>query len=75
MNLDLSIHRMAFREAASLGEAQLLVASKRGELQRQLLLEGRAPTRPTVERAVEDLERLSEQTLRATRSHTVDKIA
>lgn len=39
MNADLSIHRMAFREAESLGVAQALVAKKRQEFEQQLLRE------------------------------------
>ena len=32
MNIDLSIHRMAFREGETLGVAQMLLARKRQEL-------------------------------------------
>ena len=39
MNADLSIHRMAFREADSLGVAQALVVKKRQDLELQLLRE------------------------------------
>ena len=39
MNADLSIHRMAFREAETLGLAQVLVAKKRQELELRLLRE------------------------------------
>jgi hypothetical protein len=38
MNLDSTIYRMAFREADSLGVAQLLVAKKRGDLEHTMLL-------------------------------------
>lgn len=37
MNLDSTIYRMAFREADSLGVAQLLVAKKRADLEQQML--------------------------------------
>jgi len=39
MNLDLSIHRMAFRETDSMGVAQALIARKRQELELRLLRE------------------------------------
>lgn len=39
MNADLSIHRMAFREADTLGVAQLLIARKRQELELRMLRE------------------------------------
>ena len=39
MNADLSIHRMAFREAESLGVAVALVARKRQEMELRLLRE------------------------------------
>ena len=39
MNLDVSIYRMAIREAETLGVAQALVAKKRQELELQLLRE------------------------------------
>jgi hypothetical protein len=39
MNADLSIHRMAFREADSLGVAQALVVKKRQDLELRLLRE------------------------------------
>ena len=38
MNLDTSIYRMAFREADTLGVAQVLVAKKRADLEHQMLL-------------------------------------
>ena len=47
MNLDTSIYRMAFREADSLGVAQVLVAKKRADLEHQMLLKQiNAPHRP-----------------------------
>lgn len=39
MNADLSIHRMAFREAESLGVAVALVAKKRQDMELKLLRE------------------------------------
>ena len=39
MNADLSIHRMAFREAESLGVAIALVAKKRQEMELRVLRE------------------------------------
>lgn len=39
MNIDMSIHRMAFRETDSLVLAQVLVAKKRGELELRELRE------------------------------------
>jgi hypothetical protein len=39
MNLDVSIHRMAIREAETLGIAQTVVARKRQELELRLLRE------------------------------------
>ena len=55
MNLDTSIYRMAFREADTLGVAQVLVAKKRADLEHQLLLkqvnEGSPSTGADLERA------------------------
>lgn len=68
MNLDLSIHRMAFREAPTLGVAQILVAKKRADLDHQLTMkqvnEGTAPTRAALEDTVADMQRASDQTAR-----------
>jgi hypothetical protein len=78
MNLNLSIHRMAFREAPTLGEAQVLVVQKRAELERALVLkqanEGKAPTPAVVERAVADMEAVSDGRVKAA-GHTVDRLA
>jgi hypothetical protein len=78
MNLDLSIHRMAFREAPTLGEAQVLVAKKHAELARELILkqanDGTAATPGVVERAVADMEAASEARVKALR-HEVDRLA
>lgn len=64
MNLDSSIYRMAFREADSLGVAQLLVAKKRADLELQMVLkqvnEGSAGTGADLERAITDMERRSD---------------
>ena len=78
MNLDLSIQRMAFREAPTLAEAQVLVVKKRADLEHELTLrqanEGKAPTRSVVEQTVADMEAASDQTVKATQ-HRVDKVA
>ena len=64
MNLDLSIHRMAFREAETLGMAQLLVVRKRQELElkmaRETVMKGTEPTNATLEHALRDMEERSE---------------
>ena len=56
---------MAFREADSLGVAQLLVAKKRADLEHQLLLkqvnEGSQSTGADLERALSDMERRSDE--------------
>lgn len=79
MNLNLSIYRMAFREAPSLGEAQLLVAKKHADLERQLLLdqvnEGRAPSNRVIENTVASMEMVSDQRLQARHPHRVDRRA
>lgn len=78
MNLDLSIHRMAFREAPTLGEAQVLVVKKHAELERELLLkqanEGVAPTPAAIERAVADMQTASESRVKAA-GRAVDRLA
>lgn len=78
MNLDLSIHRMAFREAPTLGVAQVLVAQKRASLENELILkevnEGKAPTASVIERTVTDMQAVSDQKVKAT-EHQVDKVA
>lgn len=65
MNLDTSIYRMAFREADTLGVAQVLVAKKRADLEHQLLLkqvnEGSPSTGADLERALSDMERRSDE--------------
>ena len=65
MNLDSSIYRMAFREADSLGVAQVLVAKKRADLEHQMLLkqvnEGTQSTGADLERTVSDMERRSDE--------------
>jgi len=79
MNLDLSIHRMAFREAPTLGVAQVLVAQKRASLEHELILkeanEGKAPTASVVERTLSDMETASDQKVKAMDRHEVDKLA
>ena len=63
MNIDLSIHRMAFREAESLGLAQMLVARKRQEFElkvaRETVTQGTAPSGATVDQALKDMEERS----------------
>jgi hypothetical protein len=65
MNLDTSIYRMAFREADTLGVAQVLVAKKRADLEHQLLLkqvnEGSQSTGADLERALGDMQRRSDE--------------
>jgi len=65
LNLDLSIHRMAFREAETLGMAQLLVVRKRQELelkvQRETVTKGTEASNATLERALRDMEERSTQ--------------
>ena len=65
MNLDSSIYRMAFREADSLGVAQLLVAKKRGDLELQMMLkqvnEGTQSTGADLERTLSDMKRRSDE--------------
>ncbi|KQU93426.1 hypothetical protein [Devosia sp. Root105] len=64
MNLDTSIYRMAFREADTLGVAQVLVAKKRADLEHHMLLkqinEGSASTGADLERALTDMEQRSD---------------
>jgi hypothetical protein len=78
MNLDLSIARMAFREAPTLGVAQVLVAQKRASLENELILkqvnEGKPPTASVIERTVADMQVASDQKVKAT-EHQVDKVA
>lgn len=72
MNADLSIHRMAFREAETLGLAQALVVKKRQELElrilRERVLEGTSPAGAGMEGA---LRRMEDQT---THNQTGDAI-
>lgn len=60
MNADLSIHRMAFREAETLGLAQALVVKKRQELElrvlRERVLHGASATGAGVESALRRME-------------------
>lgn len=64
MNADLSIHRMAFREAESLGVAQALVVKKRQELELRLLREqvqqGDAPARTGIDSALRRMDEASD---------------
>ena len=65
MNLDTSIYRMAFREADTLGVAQVLVAKKRADLEHQMMLkqvnEGSQSTGADLERTLSDMERRSDE--------------
>ena len=78
MNLDLSIHRMAFREASTLGVAQVLVAQKRAGLEHELTRKaangGTARTAGVVERTIADMEAASAQRVKAS-GHRVDRLA
>lgn len=78
MNLDLTIQRMAFREAPTLGVAQVLVAQKRASLEQQLVLkeanEGKAATPSVIERTLADMQALSDQKVKAS-EHQVDRLA
>ncbi len=84
MNADLSIHRMAFREAESMGVAQALVARKRQELelrlQREKVLEGASGAEANLDAALKRMEEESEAAARAAKrrnddEHRVDKTA
>lgn len=60
MNLDLSIHRMAIREAETLGIAQVLIARKRQELHLKLLreqvLKGESPNGADIDNALRGMD-------------------
>jgi hypothetical protein len=60
MNIDLSIHRLAYGEADTLGVAQALVARKRQELDLRLLREqvqkDEATTGASIDKAIKDME-------------------
>ena len=60
MNIDLSIHRMAFREAETLGLAQMLVARKRQELElkvaRETVTKGPQAMGATIDHALRDMQ-------------------
>ena len=78
MNLDLTIQRMAFREAPALGVAQVLVAKKRADLEHELLLKqasgGTPPNRAAIENTVTDMQQLSRQTVKATERQRLDRL-
>lgn len=65
MNLDVSIHRMAVREADTLGVAQVLVAKKRQELElrflREQVLKGESANGANIDNALRDMELQSRQ--------------
>lgn len=64
MNIDHSIHRMAIREAESLGLVQVLVAKKRQELelrlQRQKVIDASAAANASIDRTLDDMREQSE---------------
>lgn len=84
MNADLSIHRMAFREAETLGLAQVLVAKKRQELELRLLrervLQGSGARNADIDAALQRMQSESEAAARgpdpeAETGQQVDKTA
>lgn len=79
MNLDLSIHRMAIREAETIGAAQVLVAKKRQEfelrLQREKVLRGEHPNGANIDNALADMETESRQPPGTETGSLVDKTA
>ena len=80
MNIDLSINRLAFREADGLGYAQSLVAKKRQDLELRLLRsrieEGEAADNASLESALRDMQDESELLFRTPgNDHRVDKTA
>jgi hypothetical protein len=64
VNVDLSIHRMAFREADSLILAQVLVAKKRADLElrelRQQVLGGAESAKSNLDSSLKSMEDASE---------------
>lgn len=68
MNLDLSIYRMAFREAETLGMAQMLVARKRQELElrvaRETVTQSTEPMGATIDQALKDMQERSAEAQR-----------
>jgi hypothetical protein len=69
MNLDLSIHRMAVREAETLGVAQVLIAKKRQELDLKLLreqvLKGAQPNGANIDSTLKDMDAQSRHSVHA----------
>jgi hypothetical protein len=78
MNLDTTVYRMAFREADTLGVAQVLVAKKRADLEQQMTLktinEGKPTTGADLDRALADMEKRSDTKVREM-MRAVDKYA
>lgn len=66
MNLDLSIYRMAAREAETLGMVQVLIARKRQELelklQREQVLKGEQSAGATLDQAMRSMDEESRRT-------------
>jgi hypothetical protein len=82
VNIDQSIFRMAYREAESLGVAQVLIAKKRQDLElkmlRERVLEGTAASGASIDSALKRMDDESQATVRALEpdvAHQVDKTA
>lgn len=60
MNIDLSIHRMAFREAETFSMAQMLIAKKRQELllrvQKETVTKGTEPSGAAIDKALKEMD-------------------
>ena len=69
MNVDLSIYRMAYREAESMGVAMALIAKKRQDFELRLLREqvqqGDATAGASIDTALHDMDAASRQVTRA----------
>jgi hypothetical protein len=82
VNIDQSIFRMAYREAESLGVAQVLIAKKRQDLElkmlRERVLEGKSTSGASVDSALKRMDDDSRATIRTLEpdvAHQVDKTA
>jgi hypothetical protein len=69
VNVDLSIFRMAYREAESMGVAMALIAKKRQDLELRLLrervMQGDGTAGATLESTLNDMDAASRQVTRA----------
>ena len=78
MNLDTTVYRMAYREADTLGVAQVLVAKKRADLEQQMLLktvnDGKPATGADLDKALSEMEKQSNTKVREM-MRAVDKYA